>query len=90
MSSPQPLPLAELNTRAIRVLIQEMGVVNTACFIHQLRSPIGNGRKCDKHSNPWNRSVEEVKCLSIEWPNGADFAPAFLLSLVQKTEHVAA
>ncbi|PDV97549.1 hypothetical protein A9Q02_17875 [Candidatus Chloroploca asiatica] len=38
----QPLPLAELNTRALRVLIQEMGVVNTARFIHQYTHGFGD------------------------------------------------
>ncbi|MBP1465252.1 hypothetical protein EYB53_005990 [Candidatus Chloroploca sp. M-50] len=42
MSSIQPLPLAELNTRALRVLIQEMGVVNTARFIHQYTHGFGD------------------------------------------------
>lgn len=42
MSNIQPLPLAELNTRALRVLIQEMGVVNTARFIHQYTHGFGD------------------------------------------------
>ncbi|WP_129672131.1 hypothetical protein [Candidatus Chloroploca sp. Khr17] len=42
MSSIQPLPLAELNTWALRVLIQEMGVVNTARFIHQYTHGFGD------------------------------------------------
>jgi hypothetical protein len=42
VSSIQPLPLAELNTRALRVLIQEMGVVNTARFIHQYTHGFGD------------------------------------------------
>jgi hypothetical protein len=37
-----PLPLAELNTRALRVLIQEVGVVNTARFIHQYTHGFGD------------------------------------------------
>jgi hypothetical protein len=36
------LPLAELTTRAIRILIQEMGVVNTARFINQYTHGFGD------------------------------------------------
>ena len=42
MSNLLPLPLAELHTRALRVLIQEIGVVNTARFIHQYTHGFGD------------------------------------------------
>jgi hypothetical protein len=35
MTPPPNLPLAEVTTIALRVLIQEIGVVNTARFINQ-------------------------------------------------------
>jgi hypothetical protein len=36
------MPLAELNTSAIRLLCREMGVVNTARFIQQFTTGYGN------------------------------------------------
>jgi len=36
------LPLAELTTRALRILIQEVGVVNTARFINQFTNGFGD------------------------------------------------
>lgn len=42
MSTIPPLSLAELHTRALHVLIQELGVVNTARFIHQYTHGFGD------------------------------------------------
>lgn len=36
------LPLAEVTTRALRILIQELGVVNTARFINQYTNGFGD------------------------------------------------
>jgi predicted transcriptional regulator len=36
------LPLAEVNTIALRLLIQEMGVVNTARFLNQYATGLGD------------------------------------------------
>lgn len=36
------LPLAELTTIALRVLIQEMGIVNTARFLSQYGTGLGD------------------------------------------------
>lgn len=38
----QTIPLAELNTSAIRLLCRELGVVNTARFINQFTTGYGN------------------------------------------------
>lgn len=40
-TSPQ-LPLAEVTTRALRILVQEIGVVNTARFINQYTNGFGD------------------------------------------------
>jgi hypothetical protein len=39
------LPLADITTRALRILIQEMGVVNTARFISQYTHGFGDYTK---------------------------------------------
>lgn len=42
MTPPPNLPLAEVTTIALRVLIQEIGVVNTARFINQYTHGFGD------------------------------------------------
>lgn len=45
MTTTPNLPLADITTRALRILIQEMGVVNTARFISQYTHGFGDYTK---------------------------------------------
>lgn len=45
MTTSPHIPLAELTTIALRILIQEMGVVNTARFINQYTNGFGDYTK---------------------------------------------
>lgn len=42
MTTNPQLPLAEVTTRALRILVQEIGVVNTARFINQYTNGFGD------------------------------------------------
>jgi hypothetical protein len=52
-------PLAEVTTIALRVLIQEMGVVNTARFLNQFSTGYGDYTK-DKEQLFGNMTVDDI------------------------------
>lgn len=52
-------PLIEVNEKALRLLIEEMGIVNTARFIHQFTMGAGDS-VVEKERLYGNMSVAEI------------------------------